>query len=694
VPPSATCPSGGAPTCDVLYFGPDRFDNSGDAQQGFWFFQNPVSTKYDTDADGTPDADCPISIGGGTGFCDPTTGAPATHRNGDLLIISDFSNGGTTSTISVYKWNDAVSGNLQLLATSDAANCGTAGPGDQFCGLVNPGPGLTTSPWPFLDKSGNTAFANGEFYEGGINLSLLGLSGECFASVASESRSSTSTTATLKDFVLGGFAACTSGLTTTPKDGAGAAIPAGGLSIGTGQISVKDSATLVIGGVSSWTGTLKFFLCGPNAGLCTTGGTQVGPLAGVTVTNATVQPIVSAAATITSAGTYCWRGEFDSGTSGVPDAADASATECFTVNPVMPSIPTTASGTVVLGNPVSDTAGLAGTANRPGSPIINGPLGAAAVGSITFKLFGPNDPTCASAAVFTSAAVPVAGDGQYSSGNFTPTSAGTYVWTASYTGDSPNTLGVNGVCGAPNESVVVSPKQPTITTQATAGPVNVGTALDDSATLSGTALKPDGVTPATGTITFSLYGPSASPVCTTAIATRVVNVSGDGNYTASNGSGTGSLTPTTPGTYYWIAVYSGDPPNTLGVSGKCGDANEASIVQQLQPTISTAQTFTVKDSATISVAAGAGNLTGNVRFRLYNNATCSTVAPNELLFDSGAIAVSGASPQTKETGTFTITTSKPVLSWLVEYTSTNAGHKDVTSTCNTENASLLISNGS
>src|SRR5207244_4447132 len=133
---------------------------------------------------------------------------------GDILVISDFSNGGTTSTITVYRWNPAVSGNLELLETSANANCNTAGPTDAFCGLVNPGPGLTTAPWPFTDKSGNHNYLNGELYEGGINLSTLGLSGECFSSVASETRSSTSTTATLKDFVLSSFAPCVPTLTT------------------------------------------------------------------------------------------------------------------------------------------------------------------------------------------------------------------------------------------------------------------------------------------------------------------------------------------------------------------------------------------------------------------------------------------------------------------------------------------------
>ena len=114
----------------------------------------------------------------------------------------------------------------------------------------------------------------------------------------------------------------------------------------------------------------------------------------------------------------------------------------------------------------------------------------------------------------------------------------------------------------------------------------------------------------------------------------------------------------------------------------------------MNPAISTAQTFTVKDSATITVGSGAGDLTGNIRFRLYNNASCTPGAGNvNLLLDSGAIAVSGASPQTKESGTFTITTSAPVLSWLVEYTSTNQGHNNVTSACNVENSSVSITNG-
>ncbi len=446
LPPSATCPSGGAATCDLLYFGSDRYDNSGDAQQGFWFFQNPVGLGSN-------------SVGGGSGF----TG---THTTGDLLIISDFSNGGATSTITVYKWDPTCTAannpvpacedaNLRTLASSAAANCATAGAADTFCGLVNPTDG-TFAPWPFTDKSGFSTYLQGEFFEGGINLSALGLGNECFASVASETRSSTSTSATLKDFVLGNFGHCVSGLTTTPKTSAGLGIPVGGLSIGTGSVSVKDSADLTINGAANWSGTLKFFLCKVDApATCTSpSGTQVG--ATKNINQATVQPIFSDAATVTSAGRYCWRGEFTSTTVGVPNSTDDTAGECFVVNPVTPTLTTSATTAVGVGTAISDTATLSGTANQPGNPVINGQLGAAAGGTITFRAFGPNDPTCANAPVFTSVpAVTVSGDNTYGPVSFTPGAPGTYRWTAEYTGSLPNTLGTSAACNDANETSVV-----------------------------------------------------------------------------------------------------------------------------------------------------------------------------------------------------------------------------------------------
>jgi len=450
--PAATCPSGGAAKCEVIFFGSDRLDNSGDAQQGFWFLKSKVGLGTN-------------SVGGGTGF----TGS---HQAGDILVISDFSNGGTTSTITVYKWDpsctatnkpDGACGdaNLRRLETSDAAKCSAAaGVGDPFCGIVNAG--TITMPWTFVDKSGTpgNGALNGEFYEAGINLSTLGLAGECFSSMVAETRSSTSTTATLKDFVVSSFGKCESGLVTTAKDGSGGTIPAGGLSIGTGSVSVKDSANLTVNGISTWNGTLSFFLCGPSdTDNCVSGGTSIssGP-----VSNSTTMPVLSAAATVTSVGRYCWRGTFTSGTSGLGDATDNGATnpnECFTVNPVTPTLATAAgAGPVLLGNPVTDTAALSGTASQPGSPVINGPVGAAAGGSITFTLYGPGNCTTVATGTGTNPqTVSVTGNATYGPVSFTPNHVGTFHWVATYSGNLPNTLGTshNTACDDTAEDVTV-----------------------------------------------------------------------------------------------------------------------------------------------------------------------------------------------------------------------------------------------
>jgi hypothetical protein len=338
-PDPATCPvPAGTTTCDVIFFGSDRFDNAGDAQLGFWFFKNAV-TRTNT------------ASNGGFKF-------DGHHANGDLLVISDFSNGGTTSTIKIYFWdtscgsdntaankiysNPAVgqcgANNLRLHLSSDNANCSTATATAAACGIVNTA-NDTASPWPFLDKTGHTSYQQGEFYEAGVNLSNLGLGGTCFASFEAESRASTSPTATLKALAIGGFGACTSGLVTTPSAGKGGTVQIGS----NGTYSATDSATLTITGVSSWSGTLKFFFCGPLAtGSCdgtTNVGTQVG--SDRTVTNTDTQPFVSDAKVITAAGRYCWRAEFTATTTGVPNASDGSTDECFTVTKRQPSYTST-----------------------------------------------------------------------------------------------------------------------------------------------------------------------------------------------------------------------------------------------------------------------------------------------------------------------------------------------------------------
>jgi len=161
----------------AIYFGMDRFDNSGDATAGFWFLQDStVSTN---------------SSGGFNGH----------HMDGDLLIVSDFSTGGAVSTINVFTWVGGADGSLVLNESRSPAPCDPRTDNNELCAIVNPVDGIP-SPWGFLNKSGETTFAHGEFLEGGIDLnSVFGSSIPCFTTFMAETRSSTSPTSTLSDFV-------------------------------------------------------------------------------------------------------------------------------------------------------------------------------------------------------------------------------------------------------------------------------------------------------------------------------------------------------------------------------------------------------------------------------------------------------------------------------------------------------------
>ena len=107
-------------------------------------------------------------------------------------------------------------------------------------------------------------------------------------------------------------------------------------------------------------------------------------------------------------------------------------------------ITTRASANVELGGEIWDVAVLSG--------------GKEPTGTITFKLYGPNDPICDKDPVFTDE-VDVDGNGDYPSGKFTPSAPGTYRWVATYSGDDGN-AGAEGKCNDANESVTVTePKE-------------------------------------------------------------------------------------------------------------------------------------------------------------------------------------------------------------------------------------------
>ena len=165
----------------IIHFGLDRYANNGDAQVGFWFFQNPIGLNPDGTFSGS-------------------------HTVGDILVLSEFTNGGVISNINVYEWvgSGGTDGSLDLVYTG--VDC-VPGPSGIVCATVNQAD--TPAPWPYTPKSGTPGiFPSGSFYEGGINISELIPEGLCLSNFLAETRTSQSLAAELKDFALGTFDLC------------------------------------------------------------------------------------------------------------------------------------------------------------------------------------------------------------------------------------------------------------------------------------------------------------------------------------------------------------------------------------------------------------------------------------------------------------------------------------------------------
>jgi uncharacterized repeat protein (TIGR01451 family) len=350
----------------VVYFGADKFDDSGDAQIGFWFFQDNVSLDGDGSFNGL-------------------------HTVGDVLVLSDFTNGGSVDLICVYEWNppgdDIASGvptntacdignNVTLVAAG--AECDVSDPDGAFdvCAIVNAD--VETAPWAFENKDGDTDFGPGQFFEGGINLSqLFGGDAPCFSTFLAETRSSQEVEAQLKDFALGSLDTCVPPDLATQSSVAEADF----------GDDVTDTATLS-GSHGPVEGKIKFFICEPDevtaAGCAEGDGTQVG--SAVDIENDEAE---SAAYTVglteDAVGTYCWGAEYvpsDDSEYLATYHTDATA-ECFEVAPATIDVEKTADAaevdagsqigfTVTISNDGDNTAlGVSLDDPLPGGPGID-----------------------------------------------------------------------------------------------------------------------------------------------------------------------------------------------------------------------------------------------------------------------------------------------------------------------------------
>jgi uncharacterized repeat protein (TIGR01451 family) len=421
----------------VLYLGSERDTNNGTSFAGFWLLKDN-------------------SVG-----CNPPGTFTGGHTDGDILIVSDYTNGGGTQDVSVYKWvggntTNSTTANLQLIASGKV--CGAVA-NDGVCAIANAD--TITTPWSPTSHEKNT------FVETGIDMDTVLESSGCFTTFLAETRSSAELTATLKDYAGGQFDTCPPAPLATQASGGSTE------ALGSAQ---TDTATLTaVGSRPVPTGTVTFFLCQPSEVTSGTGcadgdGTQVGDPIGVTAGSATSDPTTDT----NTPGTYCWRAEYTPDAAGELNYVASSHTndesECFTVIKASPTLTTqiNVTGTGLGFTTLGDTATLSGFAGD-----VTGE-------DVTFKLYGPYadgvTPTCADAKLLTTihASLDAQGIATTAADAFKPTEVGTYVWTATFASDALNN-GDSDACNESTEKVTIGGVDVSVAKSANPpGPVSAG----------------------------------------------------------------------------------------------------------------------------------------------------------------------------------------------------------------------------
>jgi hypothetical protein len=305
--------------------------------------------------------------------------------------------------------------------------------------------------------------------------------------------------------------------------------------LGTTAPTLGDSAELS-GGFFE-TGTITFILKGPGGFSYTQADAVHGNgiyTAGDTLPTTGLVP-----------GTYTWSAHYSGDANNVSANDQGGTAEQTIVSAAHSTLLTTAKGSVTLGTNaqiLTDSAVLSG--------------GFFETGIIIFTLTGPGDFS------YTQTDT-VLGNGTYTASAALHTSglvAGSYIWSARYSGDANN----NGADdqGGTAEQTIVRAASPTLATTASSAVALVSSAptLSDSAVLSGGFFEK-------GLITFTLSGPGGFSY------TQTETVNGKGTYTA------GVTLPTTglvAGVYHWSASYSGDSNNN-GTTDQGGPAEETTV---------------------------------------------------------------------------------------------------------------------
>jgi lysophospholipase L1-like esterase len=402
---------------------------------------------------------------------------------------------------------------------------------------------------------------------------------------------------------------------------------------------VKDTATLSGANASKATGTVKYKVYADSS--CKELVTSAGE---VTVTSGSVPN--SSEIELTAGAVYYWQAEY-SGDSNNLSSVSVCSKEVLTVKAAT-TLSTSLSGggkegeaiTVDEGTKVKDTATLSGTKSST------------ATGKAKYKVY--SDSKCEK--LVTEAGEVTVSEGKVpASEEKTLTAAAVYYWQAEYAGDSLHQAS-KSTCGKEVLTVKALVSIATVlagvdaegeTVEGEEISVPAGTAVVDTATLSGTA-----VSGATGTLEYFVY---SDEKCEELVAEA-------GEVTVAGASVPSSeALELEPGTYYWVAEYSGDALHK-GSTGTCGDE----IARAIAPTsLATELAGEGKEAAEIEVAAGAAvsdtaelsgenasEASGTVEYSVYSDLSCE-----ELVAEAGEVTVSGgtvpaSTPQTLEPGLY------------------------------------------
>ena len=254
-----------------------------------------------------------------------------------------------------------------------------------------------------------------------------------------------------------------------------------------------------------------------------------------------------------TAGTYYWQAIY-SGDANNSAATSSCMSEILTVNPIVvpPGMATTtltntlSTTSIMVGGTAFDTAFLTNSTSS-------------ATGTVAYTVY--TDSACTAGALnvgtknVTGGIVPSSNVSLFNA-------TGTYYYRAVYSGDAHNTA-ASTTCGAAILTVSAAPLPPIMMATTTLTNTLSTTSIMVGGTAYDTAILSNSTSSAGGTVNYSIYSDSSCNVLLQNVGSKTVTA---GMVPNSNTASFGF-----PGTYYWRAVYSGDPHNT-GATTTCGAA--------------------------------------------------------------------------------------------------------------------------